>query len=116
MQDQGIDFNPYVGYRLIFGKIKLDRMPGIDLGFDMNSYEKGKTTDSEGNIYQTNLKLLNPPTDVHLKLGVAATCKRFGITAAYLRGLTNLYKNTTIGNSGEAHSELLSFGITYRIL
>ncbi len=116
LQDRDINLNPYVGYRLILGEIKLDMMPGIDMGFDMNSCEKGKTTDSEGDIYQTNLKLLNPPTDVRLKLGVAATCKRFGITAAYLHGLTNLYKITTTNGNNEAHSELLSFGITYKIL
>ena len=116
LQDQDIDFNPYIGYRLLIGKIKLDLMPGIDLGFDMNSYDKGKATDNDGTVYRTDLKLLNPPTDVRFKLGVAATYKRFGITAAYLHGLTNLYKNTTVNGSDDAHSELLSFGITYRIL
>jgi hypothetical protein len=116
LQDEDIDLNPYVGYRLIWGKIKLDIMPGIDLGFDMNSYEKGKTTDSEGDVYQTNLKLLNPPTDVRLKLGVAATYKRFGVAAAYLHGMTNLYKNMTTNGNDDVHSELISFGITYRIL
>jgi hypothetical protein len=115
LQDQDIDLNPYIGYRLLVGEIKLDIMPGIDLGFDMNSYDKGKATDNQGNIYQTNLKLLSPPTDIRLKLGVAATYKRFGITAAYLHGLTNLYKNINVNGSDEAHSELLSFGVTYRI-
>ncbi len=91
-------------------------MPGIDLGFDVNSYDKGRATDNDGNVYRTDLKLINAPTDVRLKLGVAATYKRFGITAAYLHGLTNLYKNTTGNGNGEAHSELLSFGITYRVL
>ena len=116
LQDQDIDLNPYVGYRFLIGKIKLDLMPGIDLGFDMNSYDKGKATDNVGNVYRTDLKLLNAQTDVRLKLGVAATYKRFGIVAAYAHGLTNLYKVTTVNGSDDAHSELLSFGVTYRIL
>ena len=116
LQDQDIDLNPYIGYRWLIGKIKLDMMPGIDLGFNINSYEKGKAKDNNGNVYQTDLKLLDAPTDVRLKLGVAATYKRFGITAAYLHGLTNLYKNMNVNGSDDAHSELISFGITYRIL
>jgi hypothetical protein len=116
LQDQNIDLNPYIGYRLLIRKIKLDMMPGIDLGFNINSYDKGKATDNDGNVYRTNLKLPDAPTDVRLKLGVAATYKRFGITAAYLHGLTNLYKNMNVNGSDDAHSELLNFGITYRIL
>jgi hypothetical protein len=116
LQYQDIDLNPYIGYRWLIGKIKLDMMPGIDLGFNINSYDKGKATDNDGNVYRTDLKLLDAPTDVRLKLGVAATYKRFGITAAYLHGLTNLYKNINVNGSDDAHSELLSFGITYRIL
>jgi hypothetical protein len=115
LQDQDIGINPYIGYRLIFAKIKLDMMPGIDLGFDMNSYDKGKATDNGGNVYRTDLKLPDAPTDVRLKLGAAATYKRFGLTAAYLHGLTNLYKNMTVNGSDDARSELISFGITYRI-
>jgi hypothetical protein len=116
LQDQDIDLNPYIGYRWLIGKIKLDIMPGIDLGFNIDSYDKGKATDDDGNVYRTDLKLLNAPTDLRLKLGAAATYKRFGITAAYLHGLTNLYKITTVNGGDDAHSELLSFGVTYRIL
>ena len=91
-------------------------MPGIALGFNINSYDKGKATDNYGNVYRTDLKLLDAPVDVRLKLGVAATYKKFGITAAYLHGLTNIYKNMNVNGSDDAHSELLSFGISYRIL
>jgi hypothetical protein len=116
LQDQDIDLTPYIGYRLLIGKIKVDMMPGIALGFNINSYDKGKATDNYGNVYRTDLKLLDAPVDVRLKLGVAATYKKFGITAAYLHGLTNIYKNMNVNGSDDAHSELLSFGISYRIL
>jgi hypothetical protein len=116
LQDQDININPYIGYRLQINKIKIDMMPGIDMGFDMNSYDKGKATDSEGYVYRTDLKLPGAPTDIRLKLGVEANYKRFGIVAAYAHGLTNLYKVTTVSGSDDAHSELINLGITYRTL
>jgi hypothetical protein len=116
LQNQDININPYIGYRLQAKKIKIDMMPGIDLGFNISSYDKGKAVDSAGNVYRTNLKRLDAPTDVRLKFGIAATYKRFGITAAYAHGLTNIAKNLSSDSSYEIHSELLRFGITYRIL
>jgi hypothetical protein len=116
LQNQDININPYIGYRLQTKKIKIDMMPGIDLGFNISSYDKGKAVDSAGNVYRTNLKRLDVPTDVRLRFGITATYKRFGITAAYAHGLTNLAGNLSSDSNYEIHSELLRFGITYRIL
>jgi len=113
LQDQDININPYIGYRLQTKKVKIDLLPGIDLGINIGSYDKGYTIDGDRNIYRTNLKLTNAPTDVRPGFGIAAWYGRFGITAAYSVGLTNLDKSTA-GN-GSAHSELLRFGITCRI-
>ncbi|HEY2583299.1 MAG TPA: outer membrane beta-barrel protein [Mucilaginibacter sp.] len=126
LQNQDINLNPYIGYRIKTSKIKIDIMPGIDLGFNVSSYDKGKATDNSGNVYRTDLKLQDAPTDLRLKLGVSASYKNFGIMAAYAHGLTNLGKNM-ISNNGfevasysgggyELHSELIWFGVTYRIL
>jgi hypothetical protein len=116
LQDQDININPYVGYRLQIKKIKIDLMPGIDLGFNVNSYDKGKGTASDGTVYRTDLKLPDAPTDIRLRFGVAALYNKWGITASFADGLSNLDKNTTDTGSPDAHSELIRFGITYRIL
>jgi hypothetical protein len=89
LEDKSINISPYIGYRLKIKKIKIDLMPGIDLGFNINSYEKGKATATDGTTYQTNLKMPKAPTDVRLKFGIAATYNRFGITASFAHGLTN---------------------------
>ena len=115
LQNQDINVNPYIGYRIQTKKIKIDVLPGIDLGFNINSYDKGKGTDSEGNVYRTDLELTNAPTDVRFRLGVAAWYGRFGITAAFSYGLTNLDKSNIGNDPYNAHSELLRFGITYRL-
>jgi hypothetical protein len=116
LQDQDININPYVGYRLKIKNIKIDMMPGIDFGFNVGSYDKGKATDSTGNVYRTDSKKSNAPTDVRLKFGIAATYKRFAITASYAHGLRNLENNIIGDGSYEVHSELIRFGIAYKIL
>jgi len=116
LQDQNININPYVGYRVKLTYVKIDLMPGVDLGFNINSYDKGKATDNAGAIYRTNLKKTNVPTDVRLRFGAAAFYKRFGITASYAHGLTNFDKNITGDGTYIVHSELLRFGISYRII
>ena len=116
LQNNDININPYIGYRLQLKKIKIDVMPGLDFGFNTNSYYKGSATDNSGNVYQTNMTFPHAHTDLGLRFGVAANYKKFGITANYAHGLTNLAKDVYGTSNSIVHSELLGFGITYRIL
>jgi hypothetical protein len=127
LQSQFINFSPFLGYRLNLKKIKIDFMPGMDFGFNINSYDKGKATaTSYGTVFRTDLKLSAPSNDARLKMGVAAIYKRFGLTASYAWGLNNyspklIYYPSTVpddsnGYHATAYSRLLRFGISYRIL
>ena len=134
LQDQFINLSPYIGYRLHIKNVSLDVLPGMDIGLNISSYDKGKLTITDefnyagppplftsvmvnkGAVYQTDYKLPDAPKDIRLKLGLAATYKRFGITASYARGLTNYEKNMdSDGNNYNAESRLFRFGINYRI-
>jgi hypothetical protein len=115
LQNQNININPYIGYRWQTNTINIDLMPGIDLGFNIRSYDKGKATDSNGNTYQTDLRRSNAPTDVRFRLGAAAMYKKFGLTASYAIGLTNFEKNMIGDANYDARSRLFRFGISYRI-
>jgi hypothetical protein len=116
LQNESVNLSPYIGYRLKGKKINVDFMPGIDVAFNVSSYDKGKATGDDGAIYQTNNKLTDSPTDFRLKFGIAAGYKKWAITAGYIHGLTNFDKGV-IGDGGPyiVHSELLRFGIIYRI-
>ncbi|HAL82439.1 MAG TPA: hypothetical protein DCO83_09520 [Mucilaginibacter sp.] len=120
LQNQDINVNPYIGYRLQIKKIKIDLMPGVDIGFNISSYDKGKATGTDGTVYRTDLKRPDAPTDVRLKFAVAAYYKKWGLTAGYAHGLKNYVSGNTYINNTEvaevAHSELLRFGLIYRIL
>jgi hypothetical protein len=121
LRSQDININPYIGYRLNLKKIKIDIMPGMDIGMDVNSYDKGSATATDGTVYKVDYKMTKAPTDVRLRLGLAAMFKRFGLTAGYAYGLTNFASNLDANAGGTStpapkiHSELIRFGISYRI-
>jgi hypothetical protein len=121
LQNQNFNINPYLGYRINLKKIKIDIMPGMDVGFNVNSYEKGSATTTGGSVYKLDNKMPKSPTDVRLRFGLAAWYNRFGLTAGYAYGLTNFASNLDVNAGGtstpapEAHSELIRFGISYRV-
>jgi hypothetical protein len=115
LRSQNINISPFIGYRIMIKKTNIDLMSGIDLGFNINSYDKGSATDGVNNTYSTNVKLANSPTDLRLRFGAAAGYGRFGFTASYAYGLTNLYKSTLMDGNFNAHSELIRFGLSYRL-
>jgi len=121
LQNQAVDLSPYIGYRIKFENVSLDLLPGIDLDFGLRSYDKGKAsaTDPPSNqsaeTYKTNFKRPNPPTDFRLRFGAVANYKRMAVTLSYAHGLTNYDKNMAGGNYN-VHSELIRFGIAYKIV
>jgi hypothetical protein len=120
-QSNEININPYFGYRLKTKKLKIDLMPGVDLAYNLSSSENGQVRGSDGIIYKADYKLPKSPADVRLRFGVALWLSKFGFTASYAHGFTNYASNLDENFNGvageqKAMSELIRFGITYRIL
>lgn len=120
LQDQSINLSPYIGYRLKFKRFSIDLLPGMDIGLNLSSYDKGEatlinyTSTQALPTYKTDSKRPDAPTDVRIKFGSALNYKRVAFTASYAHGLINYEKNMT-GGSHEAHSELIRFGISYKL-
>jgi hypothetical protein len=117
VQNQFINVNPYIGYRLPVKKIKIDLLLGADLPFGVNSYEKSRSVAADGTVYQTNVNYGKGGFDPRARFGIAASYKRFGINASYAHGIIN-HSADLLNDSPilyEAHSELFRFGVTYRI-
>ncbi|WP_184546326.1 hypothetical protein [Mucilaginibacter sp. FT3.2] len=123
LQNQTINLNPYIGYRMQLHKVKLDILPGMDIGIMLNTKDKGSVKGNDGKTYTVDYARPKPPTDVRLRLGAIATYGRIGLNASYAYGLTNyqsaipLDTNAGGGNSTplSVHSELLRVGLSYRI-
>jgi hypothetical protein len=134
LQAQEIHFNPYIGYRINTGSVKLDVMPGMNFGFDLKARERGSaslTGSGSSTPYETNNKLPNLRTDVQLKLGVGAEWHRWSLVASYAYGLSDILPKvyTTVnpeplnggpyisnsGSDNKIHSSLFELGISYRL-
>lgn len=115
LQNQTINLNPYIGYRFQLSKVKLDILPGMDLGFALDTREKGEVKDKDGKVYKVDFKRTKSPTDVRLRLGAAANYGRYGLNASFAHGLKNYQEGLIGGGPHEAHSELMRLGLSYRL-
>jgi len=114
-QSQSINLNPYFGYRFQLNKVKLDILPGMDIGLILDSRDKGEVKDKDGKIYKVNRERTKAPTDVRLRLGAVASYGRYGLNASFAHGLTNYMKNYIGDASFNAHSEYFRLGLSYRL-
>lgn len=123
LQNQAINLNPYIGYRLQLKRVKLDILPGMDIGFILKTKDKGSVKDAGGKDYTVDYARPKAPTDIRLRLGVAAHLYKFGLNASYAHGISN-YLSGTVGitNQGQstsesfsAHSELFRLGLSYQL-
>jgi len=117
LQSQDLFLNPYIGYRLKVNKVRIDLMPGMQFGFNTDLYEYGNAKDVGGNVYQIDKNDDKLPVDIRLSFGVAARYNKFSLTGGFAQGLTN-FSNHLLNDSPTAyytHSQLISFGIAYRL-
>jgi hypothetical protein len=109
-----INLQPYIGYRIIAGKVNFDLTAGIETGYCLKATEKGDATNSTGAKYTTTRDRKTIKTDVRPYGQLAATYKNAGVFVGYAYGLSN-YKSGYIGGTNEAYARLLRFGITYQV-
>ena len=108
-----IVISPFIGYRIKINKIKVDLTPGLDIGFNFKGVEKDEAIDATGKSYLTSFSINNIPTDIRIKFGSAVNYQRYGLTAGFSQGLTNLNRNVA---NNSANSEFLQLGISYKLL
>jgi hypothetical protein len=114
LQNQTINLNPYIGYRFKLSKVKLDVLPGMDLGFALDTRDKGEVKDKDGKVYKVDFKRSKSPTDVRLRMGAVASYGRYGLNASFAHGVTN-YRKNLIGGVNDAHSNLIRLGLSYQL-
>jgi hypothetical protein len=114
---QDVNFNPYIGYRIKAKNVKIDLMPGIDLGYNVSVYEYGNAKDAGGNKYQTSYYSGTLSPDLRLRFGAAAWYKKYAFTASYAHGLTNFSSDLLNDNPTPMYtrSELIRFGLAIRL-
>lgn len=113
LRNQFITLNPFAGYRIWRGKIKLDVLIGVDAAFSLN-----RTLHSNAPEYRDRKEEVDGPLlDFRPRLQLNARLHKWGILAGYSRGLTNSYQYTGYEyvKQKKAFTEFWRFGISYRV-
>jgi len=113
-QHNFINAHPFLGKRFILNQITLDLSAGLDLGYCLQSHEKGKATDNSGQTFISDKDRAKPGLDTRPRLGITAYYHQVGLTAGYGHGLKN-YTPQTEGANLENYARLIRFGLVYKI-
>lgn len=115
LQNNMVQANPYLGYRLLAKNIRLDVLAGVTMGVILKSSyavsfdKKPDFFYSEAGNYPIDTKIDFGPT-----AGVAAEYQRTGIQVSYCHGLVNYMDNANF-SAARAYSRYLRLGVSYRI-
>lgn len=109
-----LNLNPFGGYRFNIKEFPLDLVCGFDVGYILDSREKGNATATDGVEYSTSLGRNTIKRDFRPRIQISTDYKKFGLYLGYSVGLAN-YKEGYIGGVNEAYSEIIRFGLTYQI-
>ena len=117
LTSQDFNVNPYIGYRLKTKNLKIDLMPGVDMGYNVSVYQSFNAKDDAGNHYQANNYAGTTSPDIRLRFGAAAWYKTYARMASYARGLTNFSSHLLNNNPTPRYtkSELIRFGLAIRL-
>ena len=109
-----INVFPSGGYRFLCRNINIDLTGGLDIGFCTDAKTKVSVEASNGEKYESTTKSKMISTDIRPRVQVSAYYKAIGVYAGYSRGLVN-YKSDYWGGDSKAYSNMIRFGVTYRI-
>lgn len=114
LNNKSLNFNPFGGYRFTINKFPLDLVGGFDIGYILDTKEKGNATATDGIEYSTSLDRKTIKQDFRPRIQISTDYKKIGLYLAYSVGLVN-YKEGYIGGVNEAYSKIIRFGLTYQI-
>lgn len=109
-----IQFQPYLGWRLLRGSFDLDLTVGTDVGFGRKMQSEGEATLEDGSSYETAYDFSKPRTDFRPRVGLTLYRGHIGLSASYAHGLTN-YKSEWDGNNPELFLRAARLGLLFRL-
>lgn len=113
---QFITLTPFVGYRLLDKKIKLDISTGLEITGCINREENIKATNSSTGEKLSGSHELAKRPDHRVRLQLNTSLGRFGLTTGYAIGLTNFYPEPdAMYFFPEARSSFIRLGLNYRL-
>jgi len=111
-----VNLYPYLGSRLNFAGQALDIVGGLDIGYVLNSREKGeaKSKDQAQSKVETSRDRKNIKTDLRPRIQLSTDFDKIGLYVGYSLGLKN-YRPLMTGINANTYSRMLRFGLSYRL-
>jgi hypothetical protein len=113
LSNKFINFNPYIGHRIIKDKIMVDLIAGSDFGFCINSQAKVDVTNSRGDNEVIKMDMEKINLDIRPRVGVNCFYRNYGLTLGYSLGLSNYSKSANEPDS-KIYSRYLRIGLLYK--
>ena len=111
-----INLYPYIGHRFNSKKFTFDIIAGFDVGYCLNTSERGNATDSNGIKYKASLDKKRINADIRPRVQFSVDYNKVGAYVGYSYGLKNYASGYFDGTEdGECYARLMRFGLTYRI-
>lgn len=111
-----LNASPLVGYRFDFGSFSLDALGGFDVAYSLDTEEKAKYRDIDGNKIQFTYGRKDSYIDLDIrpKIRLNANYKQYTLYTSASFGLMDYYKDW-IGSDDTAYLNTIRLGIQYRI-
>ena len=103
----------YFGYRYTISKINIDLSGGIDFAYCLSAIENGSAS-SETRDYNTKRDRKTIDTEIRPRIQLGFYSGNIGIYFGYSKGLRN-YKSGYVGEINEVFSNLIRFGMKYKL-
>ncbi|MDR2274671.1 MAG: hypothetical protein LBF27_27435 [Sphingobacterium sp.] len=117
LNQQFLNFNPFVGYRVTFEPMTMDMQFGVDIAKVLNSKENGSIEDKNGNktsfTYDRG-KVID--VDIRPRVQFNVNYDRYTIFAGYSWGLKDYLGGMDGGNPGTARLNVFRLGLQYQFL
>lgn len=108
-----VNAHPFAGYRVLDKAFTLDVTAGPEAALYLSGRETGKATLDGGQAVTIDRRRRDIRVDGRARVGITASYRRVGLSAAYSRGLVN-YTGNLDGADRETFSRFIRLGASYR--
>ena len=117
LNQQFLNFNPFVGYRVFFEPMSMDMQLGVDLAKTLSMKENGSIEDKQGNKTEFDRdrgKIIE--LDIRPRLQFNVNYDRYTVFASYSWGLKDYQSGLIGGDFGPARLNVFRLGLQYQLL
>jgi hypothetical protein len=110
-----INSYPFLGKRFNAKSFSFDVMAGLDFAYILSANEKGSAITNNDVVYETSRDRTNINLDIKPRIQFGLNYRKTAIYVGYSYGLANYHSGYDGALVNDSHSEMIRFGLMYRI-